>query len=113
MDAKLVINFMHVLLICPALIYVGLSREKIPEAGFIALGCIGIVIFFYHAYKLYIRSDTESGWVYLLHVLLVAPLLITIGFYGKQCPRRFFEMLLLVAFAAFGYHSLNIVRYWN
>jgi hypothetical protein len=107
MDAKLVINFMHVLLICPALIYVGLSREKIPEAGFIALGCIGIVIFFYS------RSDTESGWVYLLHILLVAPLLITIGFYGKQCPRRFFEMLLLVAFAAFGYHSLNIVRYWN
>jgi hypothetical protein len=113
MDSRLIVNFLHVLIICPALIYVGFAREKIPPAAFVALGLTGIVVFFYHAYKFYNRGDNESGWVFLVHILLVAPLLMLIGFHGKETSRRFFEMLLLVAFAALGYHGLNIVRYYQ
>jgi len=110
MDAHFYVAVFHVVLVAPILIYVGLAREKLPEWIYLALGAVGVGIFFYHAYKFYGRADYASGWVNLIHILIVAPLLMAIGWYGKAVARRFFEMLLLTAFAALGYHGLNIVR---
>jgi len=82
----------------------------LPQSAYMAIGATGIGIFFYHAYKFYSRADYESGWVNLIHILLVAPLLMVIGWYGKQTSRRFFEMLLIFGFGALGYHGLNVVK---
>ena len=110
MDAHFYVSVGHALAIAPALIYIGLAREKLSQSAFMGVGAVGIGIFFYHAYKFYSRTDYESGWINLIHILLVAPLLMVIGFYGKQTSRRFFEMLLMVGFSALGYHGLNIVK---
>lgn len=112
MDAHFYVALFHVVLVAPALLYVGLARETIPEPAFVALGIVGIIIFFYHSYKFYSRADYQSGWINLIHVLLLAPLLMVLGWYGKQASRRFFEMLLLFGFAALGYHGLNLARYY-
>jgi len=110
MDAHFYVALAHALVIAPALIYIGLAREKLPASAYLGIGATGIGIFFYHAYKFYSRADYESGWINLIHVLLVAPLLMVIGWYGKQTSRRFFEMLLMLGFAALGYHGLTIVK---
>ena len=110
MDAHFYVSLGHALVIAPVLIYIGLAREKLPASAYMGIGATGIGIFFYHAYKFYSRADYESGWINLIHVLLVAPLLMVIGYYGKQTSRRFFEMLLMLGFAALGYHGLNIVK---
>ena len=110
MDAHFYVALGHALVIAPMLIYIGLAREKLPTSAYMGIGATGIGIFFYHAYKFYSRADYESGWINLIHVLLVAPLLMVIGWYGKQTSRRFFEMLLMLGFAALGYHGLNIVK---
>ena len=110
MDTHFYVSVGHALAIAPALIYIGLAREKLSQSTFMTIGVVGIGIFFYHAYKFYSRTDYESGWVNLINVLLVAPLLMVIGFYGKQTSRRFFEMLLMFGFGALGYHGLNVAK---
>lgn len=110
MDAHFYVSVGHALVIAPALIYIGLAREKLPASAYMGIGAMGIGIFFYHAYKFYSRPDYASGWVNLIHVLLVAPLLMVIGYYGQGTSRRFFEMLLMLGFAALGYHGLYIAK---
>ena len=110
MDTHFYVALGHALVIAPVLIYIGLAREKLPQSAYMGIGATGIGIFFYHAYKFYSRADYESGWVNLIHILLVAPLLMVIGWYGKQTSRRFFEMLLMFGFGALGYHGLNVVK---
>jgi hypothetical protein len=41
--------------------------------------------------------------------MLVAPLLLYIGYHGKETTRQAFEALLLLAFAALGYNLYNLV----
>jgi hypothetical protein len=45
-----------------------------------------------------------------MHVGLIAPLLLYIGYQQKDTPRQAYEMLLLLAFAAVGYHLFSLVR---
>ena len=43
-----------------------------------------------------------------MHLLLVAPVLFVIGYYGKATTRAFFEATLLLGFAALGYNIYNL-----
>jgi len=92
-------------------IYVGVQRASLPEWAFNSLLGLGIVVLMYQLYKSYIKYSTGalSLWVNLMHVFIIAPLLIYIGAKGKNTPRPAFEMLLLTAFAAFGYHLYYLV----
>jgi hypothetical protein len=46
-------------------------------------------------------------------MLLVAPLLLWIGYYGKENTRAVFEMLLMLAFTALGYNLYSLVLELN
>jgi hypothetical protein len=67
---------------------------------------LGAVIVAYHTYRAATKSS--NAWVNLIHVLLVGPLLMYIGWTGDQTPRKFFELLLMFGFAAIGYHGYYI-----
>ena len=56
----------------------------------------------YKAYKHIIKK--ESIWISLIHILLVGPLLIYIGYNAEKTSRKFFELLLMLGFASIGYH---------
>ena len=46
--------------------------------------------------------------VYLFHVIAIAPLLIYIGYYGKNSSKNLFPVLLAVGLIALGYHGFRI-----
>jgi len=48
--------------------------------------------------------------LYLIHVLIIGPLLIYIGHTGKKTERKFFELLLLLAFATLGYNGFYFIQ---
>lgn len=100
----------HALVLGPSFLYIGWAREKVPEWVLRGLGVIGLIVLFYHGYRYFMKDPEKSGWVNLIHIAAVAPLLIVIGYSGSQTPRRFFEMLLLLGFAAMGYHGSNLIR---
>ena len=111
MDPYLLIGVLHVVLIVPFLLWVGFNRAATPGWVYPVLVGLGLLVFLYHGYKAVGRYFAKSPftWVNIIHVLFVAPLLIWIGYYEKKTERPAYDMLLLVAFGAFGFHLYKLV----
>jgi hypothetical protein len=104
------INLLHTLLIAPIFIYVGMNRDQVHEYVFYALGLIGAIVLAYHSYKAYTKLISgQSAWINWIHIVLVAPLLLLLGYLKKDANRRYFEMLMMLGFAALGYHGFYLI----
>ena len=100
------LHLFHLLGVVPFFLYITVVRSAMPEVMFYVLIALGLFIVLYHSYKgikKYMAGSTY-WWVNLVHALIVGPLLIGIGVQGKTAPRAIYEALLLVTFAAMGYH---------
>jgi multisubunit Na+/H+ antiporter MnhB subunit len=115
MDARVVINLFHILFVAPFLLWVGISRGNTPDGAFTTLLVLGIIVTLYHAYKSWIRLAAKSSyvWVNLIHALWIGPLLLYIGARKKDTERPVFEMLLLTAFGALGYHLYELAAHYD
>ena len=111
MDSFLLIGVLHVVLFVPFLLWIGFNRAATPDWVYKVLFGFGILVLLYHGYKAVGRYFAKSPviWVNIIHVLFVAPLLIWIGFYEKKTERPAYDMLLIVAFGAFGYHLYKLI----
>ena len=111
-DKHFWIAIIHLILIVPLFLYVGFMRAETPRWLYLALYVIGWIVLVYHGFKLVVRMKNRSGyaWVNAIHVALVAPLLIYIGYYKKDTPRPAYELMLMLGFAAGGYHMFSVVK---
>jgi hypothetical protein len=111
MDKHLLIAVAHVAVIVPFLLFVGFQRAATPDWAYRVLFAVGVLVLVYHGIKSFTRwvSKSPAVWVNLIHALLIAPLLIWIGYHGKQTERPPYEMLLMTGFAALGYHLYSLV----
>jgi len=100
------VHLFHILIVGSLFLYVGIQKTNIPKKMFPALLVLGIVIVLYHSYKAYIN---KGYWVNLIHIFLIGPLLIYIGYYGEKVPRLYFELLLMFGFASIGYHGYYLL----
>ena len=112
MDKHAVLSFFHLIFVVPLFLYIGFQRSSVPHWVYLTIFTIGAVIFVYHGFKLFLRIQSQSAysWVNAIHVVLVAPLLLYIGYHKKDTPRSAYELLLLLGFAAAGYHLFSLVR---
>jgi hypothetical protein len=101
-----ILSLTHVLLFAPCLFYIGLKRASTPLWAFQALFIVGAFILLYHLSR-YIYT---GSYINLIHILIVAPLFIFIGYRGRDSTRSAYEMLLMVTFAMVGWHTLNLIR---
>jgi len=100
-------HLLHALVIGPAFLAVGFFREQVPSAVFYILIGLGVIVLLYHAYRAFGKiKEGKTAWVNWIHIFLIAPLLLIVGYLGKDANRRYFEMMLLLGFAATGYHGL-------
>ena len=109
------INLFHIMIVAPFLIWIGVSRGNAPEGIYMALLVLGIFVTLYHGYKSWIRIASHSAyvWVNLIHMLWIGPLLFYIGVKKKDTPRSAYELLLLTAFAALGYHMYELASHYD
>ena len=106
MNKDFFVHLFHILIVGGLFLYVGINKTKIPDFMYRILLFLGIIIVFYHAYKMYKHIKLhQSYWVSLIHIFIVSPLLIYIGYNGSKTQRYFFELLLMLGFASIGYHS--------
>jgi hypothetical protein len=101
----------HVGVVGPLFMYVGLTREATPDAVFNILGLFAFMILGYHSYRAWEKlKDGKSAWVNWIHILIVAPILFILAYMKKSSHPRYYEMLLLLGFAAIGYHAFYLIK---
>ena len=111
MDTHKLVHLFHIIIVGGLFLYVGIVRDKIPKILFSGLLFLGFIIMFYHLYKVYGYIKADKGyWVNLIHIFIVGPLLIYIGYYGEKTSRKFFELLLMLGFASIGYHGYYLFQ---
>ena len=111
MDAFFLLSILHVAVIVPFLLWVGFNRAATPDWMYSVLFGTGIFVMLYHSYKAISRLIAASPviWINLIHVFLVAPLLLWIGYYAKRTERPAYDMLLIAAFGALGFHLYKLI----
>jgi hypothetical protein len=112
LDQHFVLSVVHLLFVVPLFLVIGVMRGNTPHWLFQSVFLIGAVLLVYHGFKLVVRLHARSNyaWVNAIHLLWIAPLLLYIGYYKKDTPRSAYEMLLLLGFAAGGYHLYSLVK---
>jgi hypothetical protein len=115
MNVHVILALFHLLFVVPFFLYIGLQRSAAPNEVFTTLLVLGIVVTVYHGYKAYIRYVNSSPmfWISAIHFFLIGPLLITIGMKGKNTETPYYELLLIAAFGAGGYHLYGLIHEMN
>jgi len=104
-----ILSLVHLLFIAPPLLYIGFMRSVTPLWAFQVLLILGGFIFLYHSW----RWMHTGSYINLIHMLVVAPVLIGIGYQARNTPRSLYEILLLAVFAMIGWHTMNLIRMLN
>lgn len=110
-DTYFLVAIFHVIVVAPALLFIGIQRAATPDWMYTVLIAFGILVLLYHGFKSIGRVMAKSpwAWVNLLHALIVGPLFLWVGYHGKRTGRPAYDMLLLTAFAAFGFHLYRLI----
>lgn len=111
-DVHMILALFHLFIVVPFFLYIFIQRAATPDYIYKILFVVGLFVLIYQLYKAFLRYNAKSSslWINLIHVLIVAPLIIYIGFESKKTPRAAYELLGLVTFAAAGYHLFNLVK---
>jgi hypothetical protein len=103
---EMIVHLFHLLIVGSLFLYVGIVQTKIPGFFYPLLFYLGIIIIIYHGYKAFNKIKAgKNAWVSFIHILLVGPLLVYIGYNKTKTPRYCYELLLMLGFAAIGYHG--------
>ena len=104
------VHLFHIIIVGSLFLYVGINRTSIPKLMYPVLLYLGVIIILYHIFKIYNYIKQGKGyWVNLIHVFIVGPTLIWIGYNKDKTERRAFEILLMLGFASIGYHGYYLL----
>ena len=106
MEIETYVHLFHILIVGSLFLYVGRYKTLIPTTMYPILLGLGLIIIFYHCFKVYNYIKLgKSYWVNLIHIFIVGPLLVYIGYNRENTARLYFEILLMLGFASIGYHG--------
>jgi|UniRef100_A0A6C0E3Q6 hypothetical protein len=106
MEKYVWIHLFHIILVTGLFLYIGIMQTKLPKFIYPILIGLGIVIILYHIYKSIYK---KAPWLNYIHIFYIGPLLVYIGYKKENTPRIFFEIILMFAFASFGYHLYYLI----
>lgn len=111
MNMQLITSILYIAVAVPLLLYVGFQRAATPEWVYNVLYGLGLLVLAYSGYYTIIGlyAKSSSVWLSLVHLVLVAPLLLWVGYACKKTEKPFYELFLIAGFGALGYNIKNIV----
>ncbi len=101
LSSHTILSLAHIFVLGPLLLAIGFGYVSAN----VTLG-IGALIIVYHLYK-YVA--VRPSWVNLFHVLVLGPALIAAGLIPSTTQRWPRELVLMLGFAAIGYHAYYLV----
>jgi hypothetical protein len=99
MNTHTLLHLAHLLILGPFLLYIGVGYP-IPLSVVVIIGAFVILYQAFKTYQKYTAGD--ALWVNLFHVIVVGPALVAYGWSGARFAR---ELILMLGFAAIGYHG--------
>ena len=111
-DLHFLLSVFHILTIAPLFLFVAFQRARTPSWIYAVFLALGALLLAYHGWKFMVRWEARSSrtWINLFHVVMVAPLLLYIGYYRDSTPRAAYELLMILSWGLVGYHIFNLVR---
>jgi hypothetical protein len=107
MDAHTALHWIHVLVLGPLLIAIGRGAV---DAYTWAVAALGAFVTVYHAWRGYGKYAAGGiPWVNAIHALVVGPAIFAKGYLGAEAPRWIGEVILMLGFAAIGYHAYYLI----
>jgi hypothetical protein len=107
MDTHTVLHLAHVFVLGPLLVAIGAGYV---DAYPMAVAALGAFITVYHAWRGYGKYAAGGvPWVNAIHALVVGPAIFAKGYTAEQSPRWNNEVILMLGFAAIGYHAYYLV----
>jgi hypothetical protein len=104
------VELFHIFIIGPLLVYTGNTYGNgLPKWYLYSLIITGFTVMLYHMFLVY-KKGFNNGFIYLLHTIIFAPILIYIGFMGEKAFWGAYSVLVMIGFASIGYHGMKIVR---
>jgi len=112
MDTHMILALFHILFVAPLFFVIAFFQNKMPDWAYKSILGLGIFVLIYQTYKYVIRLSQKSAyaWVNLFHILVIAPLLIYIGYNNRETPRFAYELCIMAGFAALGYHTYSAIQ---
>jgi len=111
MEIETYVHLFHILFVGSLFLYVGITKTLMPEFMYSILLGLGLIIVLYHSFKVYNYVKLGKGfWVNLIHIFIVGPLLVYIGYNREKTSRKYFELLLMLGFASIGYHGYYLFQ---
>ena len=105
------VHLFHILIVGSLFLYVAIQKNKIPTFLFPVLLWLGIIIIIYHIYKaLHYMKKGINPWFNIIHILLIGPNLIWIGYNKENTPKYAYDLLLMLGFASIGYHGYHLYK---
>lgn len=110
MNKESLVHLFHIVIVGSLFLYVGIKKTNIPKNMYSILLVLGVIIIFYHIFKVYSYIiKNKRYWVNLIHIFFIGPLLIYIGYNRENVSRKYFELLLMFGFASIGYHGYYLL----
>ena len=111
-DGHMILAFFHILFVAPLFFVIAFFQDKLPDWAYTAILGLGAFVLVYQSYKYVLRLSQHSAhaWVNLFHMLLIAPLLLYIGYHRRETPRFAYELCIMAGFAALGYHTYSAIK---
>lgn len=110
----IMLSIFHIFLVSPFLIYVGLTRNTMSNTMFNTILGIGLIVLIYHSFKIIYKWNSRqyhSLWINLIHIFIIAPVLLYIGYMKEYSIKPIYEIVLMLGFASLGYHLYSLVVY--
>jgi hypothetical protein len=102
-----IVHLAHIFIFSGLLAYIGIKKEKMEKFMYDVIFFTGALVILYHIYKSLFKKD---AWINYIHIFIVGPLLLYIGLYKEETPRKAFEISLMLAFASLGYHAYYLIQ---
>ena len=99
----------HIFIVSIFVVYSGLKRNELPIWIYNLLILLGILIIIYHIYRLYTHGLRYPIWN-SMHILIIAPLIIYIGYKQKTTDTIFYDLILTFASACLGINIYYLYR---
>ena len=110
---------LHAIFIAPLLLYIGWYRQKANRYIWSVIGSVAFLVFLYHGLRLVYPRDITSckeankkeqqmlKVIYLIHIIVVGPLLTYIAYMRSNASKRIWDPLLGLSIVLFLYNSIR------